>query len=159
MIFCGIPVFLLEVSTGQFLGEGGMTTISRFCPMLKGRKKEAVDLGAVVIVLVLSGVGIATMVMVTYYNVYYCIVVCWALYYLIASFSAIPDLPWNTCGKTMVVMLNSVLTFRIGRRMVEHAVVLLAQLHRSQCDDVLLLGRGRRQCQDIRSGRVLEVCH
>ena len=45
-----------------------------------------------------SGVGIATMVMVTYYNIYYCVIVAWSLYYFVASFVAIPDLPWNTCG-------------------------------------------------------------
>ena len=37
------------------------------------------------------------MVMVTFYNAYYCIIVGWSLYYFIASFTAIPDLPWNTC--------------------------------------------------------------
>ena len=36
MIFCGIPVFLLEVSMGQYLGAGGMTTVSQFVPILKG---------------------------------------------------------------------------------------------------------------------------
>ena len=45
------------------------------------------------------GVGIATMVMVLYYNIYYCIIVAWSLYYFIASFVSIPDVPWNTCGK------------------------------------------------------------
>lgn len=78
MAFCGIPVFLLEVSLGQYLGAGGMTTIAQICPILKG-------------------VGIATMVMVTYYNIYYCVIVAWSLYYFVASFVAIPDLPWNTC--------------------------------------------------------------
>ena len=39
------------------------------------------------------------MVMVTYYNIYYCVIVAWSLYYFIASFVAIPDLPWNTCGE------------------------------------------------------------
>ena len=48
--------------------------------------------------LIHSGVGIATMVMVTYYNIYYCVIVGWSVYYFIASFVAIPDLPWNTCG-------------------------------------------------------------
>ena len=48
--------------------------------------------------LLFSGVGIATMVMVTYYNIYYCVIVAWSLYYFVASFVAIPDLPWNTCG-------------------------------------------------------------
>merc|ERR1712038_1765161 len=69
MLFCGIPVFLQEVAIGQYLGAGGMTIVGKICPLLKG-------------------VGIATMVMVTYYNVYYCV----------ASFVSIPDLPWNTCA-------------------------------------------------------------
>lgn len=38
MLFCGIPVFLLEVSIGQYLGAGGMTTIAQICPILKGAK-------------------------------------------------------------------------------------------------------------------------
>ena len=46
----------------------------------------------------IAGVGIATMVMVTYYNIYYCVIVGWSVYYFIASFVAIPDLPWSTCG-------------------------------------------------------------
>jgi len=78
MLFCGVPVFLLEVSLGQYLGSGGMTTIAQICPILKG-------------------VGIATMVMVTYYNIYYCVIVAWSLYYFVASFVSIPDLPWSTC--------------------------------------------------------------
>ena len=39
------------------------------------------------------------MVMVTYYNIYYCVIVGWSVYYFIASFVAIPDLPWNSCGE------------------------------------------------------------
>ncbi len=37
MLFCGIPVFLLEVSIGQYLGAGGMTTIAELVPILKGK--------------------------------------------------------------------------------------------------------------------------
>ena len=40
MLFCGIPVFLLEVSIGQYLGAGGMTTIAQICPILKGKVSE-----------------------------------------------------------------------------------------------------------------------
>ena len=36
MIFCGIPIFLLEVSIGQYLGSGGMTAIAQLVPILKG---------------------------------------------------------------------------------------------------------------------------
>ena len=46
------------------------------------------------------------MVMVTYYNIYYCVIVGWSLYYFIASFTAIPDLPWNTCGEIFDSEIN-----------------------------------------------------
>ena len=36
MLFCGIPIFLLEVSLGQYLGAGGMTTTGQLVPILKG---------------------------------------------------------------------------------------------------------------------------
>ena len=36
MIFCGIPIFLLEVAIGQYLGSGGMTAIAQLVPILKG---------------------------------------------------------------------------------------------------------------------------
>ncbi|CAB4065603.1 SLC6A1 [Lepeophtheirus salmonis] len=36
MIFCGIPIFLMEVAIGQYLGAGGMTTIGQICPIMKG---------------------------------------------------------------------------------------------------------------------------
>ena len=37
MIICGIPVFMLEVALGQYLGAGGMTTIASLVPILKGK--------------------------------------------------------------------------------------------------------------------------
>lgn len=80
-VFCGVPVFLQEVAIGQYLGVGGMTMIAQICPIMKG-------------------VGIAGMVMLTYLNAYYCVIVSWSLYYFIASFVAIPDVPWNTCNNT-----------------------------------------------------------
>ena len=36
MLFCGVPIFLLEVSLGQYLGAGGMTTTGQLVPILKG---------------------------------------------------------------------------------------------------------------------------
>ena len=78
MIFCGLPIVLQEVVIGQYLGEGGSIIIGKVCPILKG-------------------VGMSTMVMVTYYNIYYCVIISWSMYYFIASFTTIPDVPWNTC--------------------------------------------------------------
>jgi len=45
------------------------------------------------------GVGIATMVVVFFLDIYYCIIIAWTVFYLIASFVNIPDLPWDNCGK------------------------------------------------------------
>jgi len=78
MIFCGIPVFFQEVAIGQYLGSGGMTLVAQLCPLLKG-------------------VGIATMCLVFFLDIYYCVIIAWTFFYMIATFTAIPDLPWDTC--------------------------------------------------------------
>lgn len=78
MTFCGIPIFFQEVAIGQYLGAGGMTLVSQLCPMMKG-------------------VGIATMAVVFFLDIYYCVIIAWTFFYLIATFTALPDLPWNTC--------------------------------------------------------------
>jgi SNF family Na+-dependent transporter len=79
MTFCGIPIFFQEVAIGQYLGSGGMTLVAQLCPILKG-------------------VGIATMVLVFFLDIYYCVIIAWTFFYLIATFTAIPGLPWDTCG-------------------------------------------------------------
>ena len=70
---------LQEVAAGQYLGSGGSTLIGQFVPMLKG-------------------VGYATMTIVFFLDIYYCIIIAWTLFYLINSFVSLPDLPWATCG-------------------------------------------------------------
>jgi len=78
MIFCGIPMFFQEVAIGQYLGSGGMTLVAQFCPILKG-------------------VGIACMILLFLLDIYYCIIIAWTFFYLIATFTALPGLPWDTC--------------------------------------------------------------
>ena len=80
MALCGIPIFVLEVAVGQYLGEGGMTLVGRLCPLL-------------------GGTGMATMVLVSLLNIYYCVIVGWAIFYLIVSLATLPHLPWDTCGQ------------------------------------------------------------
>ncbi|KAK6637313.1 hypothetical protein RUM44_007728 [Polyplax serrata] len=79
MIFCGIPIFFQEVAIGQYLGCGGMTLIGNICPLLQGT-------------------GYATMTIVFLLDVYYCIIIAWTLFYLLNTFTALPDLPWQSCG-------------------------------------------------------------
>lgn len=79
MVFCGIPIFFQEVALGQYLGVGGMTLIGQLVPIMKG-------------------VGFATMVVVLLIDIYYTIIIAWTLFYFVATFTALPDLPWAGCS-------------------------------------------------------------
>ena len=115
MFLCGIPIFFQEVAIGQYLGSGGMTLVAQLCPILKGKfhlvsesmtvlskyiydRRIGTNIQNVKIFYIL-GVGIATMCLVFYLDIYYCVIIAWTFFYFIAAFTAIPDLPWNTCGK------------------------------------------------------------
>ncbi|KAG8005615.1 Sodium-and chloride-dependent GABA transporter 2 [Nibea albiflora] len=76
LFFCGIPVFFLETALGQYTSEGGVTAWKKICPMFQG-------------------VGYASQVIVIYLNIYYIVVLAWALFYLFSSFRT--ELPWTTC--------------------------------------------------------------
>lgn len=81
MLTCGIPLFLLEVSVGQYLGVGGMSVVGQLCPIFKG-------------------VGFSALMMVFLECVYYVIVVAWTLFYILNTFYNITDgLPWSSCEK------------------------------------------------------------
>merc|ERR1719186_1144393 len=68
MLVCGVPLFFLEVSVGQYLGVGGMSVVGQLAPIFKG-------------------VGYSAIMMVFLENVYYIIVVTWTLFYLFKTFS------------------------------------------------------------------------
>uniref|UniRef100_A0A8C1QZD8 Transporter n=1 Tax=Cyprinus carpio TaxID=7962 RepID=A0A8C1QZD8_CYPCA len=76
LFFCGIPVFFLETALGQYTSEGGITAWRKICPMFEG-------------------VGVASQVIVIYLNIYYIVVLAWALFYLFNSFWG--TLPWTSC--------------------------------------------------------------
>ncbi|XP_020298339.1 sodium- and chloride-dependent GABA transporter 1-like [Pseudomyrmex gracilis] len=78
MVFCGIPIFFQEVAIGQYLGAGGMTLVGQLCPIFQG-------------------VGYATMTIVFFLDVYYCIIIAWTLFYLISTFVNLPTVPWSGC--------------------------------------------------------------
>uniref|UniRef100_A0A8C9W140 Transporter n=1 Tax=Scleropages formosus TaxID=113540 RepID=A0A8C9W140_SCLFO len=76
---CGIPVFFLETSLGQYTSEGGVTCWRKISPLFEG-------------------VGYATQVIVALLNFYYIIVLAWGIFYLSYSFSW--ELPWSSCNNT-----------------------------------------------------------
>ncbi|KAG8435904.1 hypothetical protein GDO86_007121 [Hymenochirus boettgeri] len=72
----GLPVFFLEVVLGQFTSEGGITCWEKICPIF-------------------SGIGYASIVIVSLLNVYYIVILAWGVYYLFQSFQS--QLPWALC--------------------------------------------------------------
>lgn len=77
VLISGIPVFLLEVALGQQTKLGAIQSWNAICPLL-------------------SGIGVASAVIVFFTLCYYAIILAWALFYLCQSFRT--TLPWSTCG-------------------------------------------------------------
>uniref|UniRef100_A0A8C4QGC0 Transporter n=1 Tax=Eptatretus burgeri TaxID=7764 RepID=A0A8C4QGC0_EPTBU len=75
----GIPLFFMEVAVGQFTSQGGITCWTKICPLL-------------------TGVGYASVVIVSLMSVNYIIILAWGLFYLAHSFTS--ELPWATCNNT-----------------------------------------------------------
>ncbi|KAK3082548.1 hypothetical protein FSP39_009412 [Pinctada imbricata] len=76
LLACGLPLYFLEVSLGQFTGKGA-AQVWEVCPIFKG-------------------IGIGMIVVLCVSGLYYNIIVAWTLHYLGSSF--INPLPWTDCN-------------------------------------------------------------
>nr|KAG5706414.1 hypothetical protein BaRGS_033175 [Batillaria attramentaria] len=75
-IFAAMPMYFMELALGQWLSVGG--------------------LGVWAIAPVWKGVGYAATIMAAWLNTYYIVVLAWAVFYLVNSFTT--TLPWASCG-------------------------------------------------------------
>jgi len=76
IIFSGVPIFLLEISLGQFMKQGGIG-LWNLCPLMKG-------------------IGYSSTIIVFFCNTYYIMVLTWAMYYFYRSLTY--TLPWGSCN-------------------------------------------------------------
>ncbi|XP_047195084.1 sodium- and chloride-dependent GABA transporter 2 isoform X2 [Hippoglossus stenolepis] len=79
LVLCGIPLFLLETSLGQYTSLGGVSAWRSVCPLF-------------------GGLGYASQVIILHGCVYYIVILAWAVFYLAHSFQA--ELPWSHCNNT-----------------------------------------------------------
>merc|ERR1719483_1326987 len=77
LLLCGIPLLYMELSIGQYTRRGPIGALGKLSPILKGA-------------------GIATVVMSFLLSTYYNVIMSWALFYFLSSFSS--PLPWETCN-------------------------------------------------------------
>uniref|UniRef100_A0AAY4AE41 Transporter n=1 Tax=Denticeps clupeoides TaxID=299321 RepID=A0AAY4AE41_9TELE len=76
LVTCGIPLFALETSLGQYTSQGGITCWRKICPLFEG-------------------LGYASQVIIWYGAITYIVILAWACFYFFSSFSY--DLPWASC--------------------------------------------------------------
>ncbi|KAM9823964.1 sodium- and chloride-dependent betaine transporter-like [Neosynchiropus ocellatus] len=79
LMFLGLPLFFLETALGQFTSQGAVTAWRKICPMFEG-------------------VGVASLVVLIYLNIYYIVVMAWTIFYFVNSFK--DPLPWSTCDNS-----------------------------------------------------------
>ncbi|XP_053407541.1 sodium- and chloride-dependent taurine transporter-like isoform X2 [Mercenaria mercenaria] len=77
LVTCGLPLFMMELALGQYMNIGSVETWARLIPAFKG-------------------VGIASFVVTFQMNIYYIIILAWAAYFLVMSFTS--TLPWSHCN-------------------------------------------------------------
>nr|CAI5855306.1 unnamed protein product [Callosobruchus analis] len=76
LILAGIPMFFMELALGQMLTIGGLG-VFQIAPIFKG-------------------IGYAAAVMSCWMNIYYIVILAWAIFYFFMSLRA--DVPWRTCN-------------------------------------------------------------
>ncbi|OAF67264.1 hypothetical protein A3Q56_05011 [Intoshia linei] len=76
LIFLGIPIFLLELTIGQFTSRGPLNCWE-MAPLFKG-------------------IGVGMLLVSGSVAIYYNVIIAWAMFYMVASFKSV--LPWTSCN-------------------------------------------------------------
>lgn len=76
LVVIGLPIFFLELVVGQYSGMGAIESFKNIAPLF-------------------HGIGVCTLVVITYVTIYYMVIVSWTMFYTYESFSS--ELPWGSC--------------------------------------------------------------
>lgn len=79
VLLCGIPLFYMELSLGQYHRKGAITTWGKICPLAKG-------------------IGYCVIMTAFYTDFFYNVIIAWALHFFFSSFTL--NLPWASCNNT-----------------------------------------------------------
>ena len=91
LALAGVPMFLMELSLGQMMTIGGLG-VFKIAPIFKGHYLTSIitSLKYLITSLLLNffyktGIGYATCVLSCWTNIYYIIILAWALFYFLVS--------------------------------------------------------------------------
>ena len=95
LVLAGIPMFFMELALGQMLTIGGLG-VFRIAPIFKGWSRHVTSsqtFSSVQVIIsfrfaVISGIGYAAAVMSCWMNVYYIVILAWAIFYFFMSLRA-----------------------------------------------------------------------
>lgn len=79
LLICGLPLFFLELTLGQYSGSGPLKVFRRMTP-------------------VAGGLGLSLVIVGGFFAFYFIVVTSWSIWYLAASLDP-SGLPWIRCGK------------------------------------------------------------
>ncbi|XP_074653267.1 sodium-dependent proline transporter-like isoform X2 [Tubulanus polymorphus] len=77
LALAGVPLFFMELAFGQYASLG-VVTIWKISPLFQG-------------------IGWGMFLVSFFVGIYYNMIIAWTLFYLFASFSNLPGVPWSTC--------------------------------------------------------------
>ena len=104
LIFTGLPLFFMELTLGQYTGQGPTRVFGRLAPALKG-------------------LGFAMLAVTCYVNIYYNVILAWTLFYMFSGMQSV--LPWTTCSNSSTHCHNGNITYDLFEK--DHYVVSPAE--------------------------------
>ena len=82
LITAGLPLFFMELSLGQYSGQGPTRVFGRLSPALKG-------------------LGFAMLMCTFFVSIYYNVIIAWTLFYMFSGIQSV--LPWTTCNSSLTL--------------------------------------------------------